>query len=114
MASVPRTCPLSDAELCEQVKSLGEAVPRIERAQGDSRESLARIEVQLQPLPAIADAQSQILQRMATIEEHERTQDRRLDAIEQRQADGQKLVVGSMFTALLALLSAVLSLLGKR
>jgi chromosome segregation ATPase len=106
-----RLCPLTDnKELCDQVVTLGRAVPGLVETVNSMGLTLARIEEKVGALPEIARGQQEAAQRLAALEEHLRGAESRISTLEKRQEDSQRFLVSAMFAAVMGFVTGILGL----
>ena len=104
-------CPLAgDRELCEQVITLGKAVPGLIETVNANGLTLARIEEKVSALPDIARGQHEAAQRLAALEEHLRGAEVRINALEKQQEDSRRFLISAMFAAVLGFVTGILGL----
>jgi hypothetical protein len=104
-------CPLAgNTELCDQVITLGKALPGLVETVNANGLTLARIEEKVSALPEIARGQQEAAQRLAALEEHLRGAEVRISALEKQQEDSRRFLVSAMFAAVLGFVTGILGL----
>jgi hypothetical protein len=97
-------------DLCDQVVTLGKAVPGLIETVNANGVMLARIEEKVSTLPEIARGQHEAAQRLATLEEHLRGAEIRLNALEKEQEDSRRFLISAMFAAVLGFVTGIIGL----
>jgi hypothetical protein len=103
-------CPLADKELCDQVVTLGKAVPSLIETVNANGLTLARIEEKVSTLPEIARGQHEAAQRLAALEEHLRAAEARISSLEKQQEDSRRFLISAMFAAVMGFVTGILGL----
>jgi hypothetical protein len=104
-------CPLADnKELCDQVITLGKAMPGLIETVNANGVTLARIEEKVSTLPEIARGQHEAAQRLAALEEHLRGAEVRISSLEKQQDDSRRFLISAMFAAVLGFVTGILGL----